>query len=84
VALIVRIYVNDTLIGIESAQRIQGGTHPNSINTYQLQSNGKKIKHRYGAGATVLAEKMVRNLEQQERKHGLHGNRESVQESKNS
>lgn len=58
----VSIYVNSTFIGEEIAVRIKGGTNPNDINTYLLNSNGKKIKHRYGDGAAVLAAKMMRNL----------------------
>lgn len=65
-ALIVRIYVNQEHIGTESAVRIKGDAHPNSINTYELGSNKKRIKHRYGDGAAKLAEKMMRNLTKQE------------------
>jgi len=59
--LIVEIYINDRLIGKETALRIKGDTNPNSINTYQL-SNGKLIYHKYGDGAAVLAGKMMKNL----------------------
>lgn len=61
----VSIYVNSTFIGEEIAVRIKGDTNPNSINTYLLNSNNKKIKHRYGDGAAKLAEKMMKNLEKQ-------------------
>lgn len=60
--LIVEIYVNNTKIGEETALRIKGGMNPDDLNTYLLGSNGKKIKHRYGDGAAVLAEKMMKNL----------------------
>lgn len=60
--LIVDIYVNSTHIGRETALRIKGGANPDDINTYLLGSNGKKIKHRYGDGAAVLAGKMMKNL----------------------
>ncbi|HDZ15180.1 MAG TPA: hypothetical protein ENH60_09840 [Pricia sp.] len=65
-SLIVEIYMNSTLIGKETARRIKGGTDPDDVNTYLLASNKKKIKHRYGDGAAVLAEKMMKNLKKQE------------------
>lgn len=58
----VEIYVNSTHIGTETAVRIKGSTDPNSVNTYELGSNKKLIKHKYGNGAAKLAEKMMRNL----------------------
>lgn len=70
-SLIVRIYVNNEQIGIESAWRVKGGTQPNDINTYKLGTNGEHIRHRYGDGAAALAEKMMRNLKKQEGNHGL-------------
>lgn len=60
--LIVRLYVNYTHIGTETAVRIKGGTHADDINTYEL-SDKKIIKHRYGDGAAVLAQKMMKNLQ---------------------
>ena len=60
--LIVEIYVNSELIGKETAVRIKGSTDPKSVNTYEL-SDGTIIKHRYGAGAAKLAEKMMKNLQ---------------------
>lgn len=63
--LVVEIYVNSTLIGKETAVRIKGDTHPDSINTYRLGSNDKTLKHRYGDGAAKLAEKMMKNLQKQ-------------------
>ena len=60
--LIVRIYVNETHIGTETAVRIKGTTDPKSVNTYRL-SDGTIIKHRYGDGAAKLAEKMMKNLQ---------------------
>lgn len=60
--LIVDIYVNSTHIGRETALRIKGDANANTMNTYLLGSNGKKIKHRYGDGAAKLAEKMMKNL----------------------
>ncbi len=59
--LVVRIYVNSSFIGSESAIRIKGGTEPDDINTYLL-SDQSTIKHRYGDGAAKLAEKMMRHL----------------------
>lgn len=59
--LIVEIYVNSILIGVETAVRIKGGAKPNDLNTYKL-GNGKLVKHRYGDGAAKLAEKMMKNL----------------------
>lgn len=59
--LIVEIYVNTKLIGVETARRIKGGTNPNDRNLYEL-SDGRKIYHRYGDGAAVLAELMMKNL----------------------
>lgn len=69
--LIVDIYVNSMQIGTETATRIQGGTHPDDMNTYVLGSNKKKIKHRYGDGAAALAEKMMRNLRKQGLPYGI-------------
>lgn len=69
--LIVDIYVNSCHIGRETALRIKGGTNPDDINTYELGSNGKKIKHRYGDGAAALAEKMMKNLKTQRKDHGI-------------
>ncbi len=60
--LIVEIYVNAELIGKETAVRIKGNTDPESVNTYEL-SDGTIINHRYGDGAAVLAEKMMKNLQ---------------------
>jgi len=59
--LIVEIYVNNTFIARETAQRIKGGMRPDDINTYML-SDGETIKHRYGDGAARLAEKMMKKL----------------------
>lgn len=59
--LIVEIFVNDKLIGKETALRIRGGTKPSDINTYQL-SDGCTIKHKYGDGAAKLAERMMKHL----------------------
>lgn len=83
-SLIVRIYINDTHIGTEAAQRIAGGTNPDDINTYKLKSNGKCIKHCYGDGAAALAEKMMSNLKKREKKYGLPTYREPLQRTKNS
>ena len=63
--LSVTIHVNNQFIAQEIAVRIKGDTKPNSINTYLLNSNSKKIQHRYGDGAYALAEKMMRNLRKQ-------------------
>lgn len=59
--LIVEIYVNDTLIGKETALRVEGSTDPHSVNTYEL-SDGTRIKHVYGNGAARLAELMMQHL----------------------
>jgi hypothetical protein len=59
--LIVEIYVNNKLIGKETALRIEGGTHPDDINTYEL-SDGCHIWHKYGDGAAILAGKMMDHL----------------------
>jgi hypothetical protein len=59
--LIIEIYVNNQLIGKETAVRVAGGTRPNDINTYEL-SDGTLIKHRYGNGAARLAEQMASHL----------------------
>lgn len=59
--LVVRLYVNSTHIGTETAVRIKGGTNQDDINTYRL-SDGHTIKHRYGDGAAKLAEKMMRHV----------------------
>lgn len=61
----VSIYANSTFISEEIAVRIKGDAKPDSINTYLLDSNGKKIKHRYGDGAAKLAQKMMKNLQKQ-------------------
>jgi len=59
-ALIVRIYVNENPIAEHYAVRVDGGTEPDDINTYQLDT-GKLIKHRYGDGAHVLATEILRS-----------------------
>lgn len=59
--LIVEIYVNQKLIGKETAIRIVGTTQPDHKNTYRL-SDGTLITHRYGDGAAKLAEKMMKHL----------------------
>lgn len=59
--LTVEIYMNFTLIGKETAVRIEGNTKPDSVNTYRL-SDGTKIKHVYGNGAARLAELMMQHL----------------------
>lgn len=61
----VSIHANSTFISEEIAVRIKGDAKPDSINTYLLDSNGKKIKHRYGDGAAKLAQKMMKNLQKQ-------------------
>ncbi len=59
--LIVEIYVNDQLIGKETALRVKGDMQPNTRNTYRL-SDGTEIKHRYGDGGARLAELMMKHL----------------------
>ncbi len=59
--LIIRIYVNEQLIGSETAIRIKGGTNPDDINTYLLNDQST-IRHRYGDGGAKLAEKLCRHL----------------------
>ena len=63
-ALIVRLYVNQTHIGTVSARRIKGTTDPDSINTYLIDEGEITIKHRYGDGAAVLAQKMLDHLKE--------------------
>jgi len=58
-ALIVRIFVNEKQIAEHYAVRVEGGTQPDDMNTYQLDT-GKLIKHRYGDGAHVLATEILR------------------------
>lgn len=65
--LIVEIYINTTLIGKETALRVKGGVKSSDINTYELGSNKKRIKHCYGDGAAALAEKMMENLKRREK-----------------
>ena len=59
--LIVEIFVNNRLIGKETALRIKGGTDSGDLNTYEL-SDGTLLKHKYGDGAAKLAERMMRHL----------------------
>ena len=59
--LIVEIFVNEKLIGKETAVRIKGGTDHDSVNTYEL-SDGCQILHQYGHGAARLAEAMMAHL----------------------
>ena len=65
--LVVRIYVNNQLIGSESAIRVKGDTNPDSVNTYML-GDQSTIRHRYGDGAAKLAEKMMKHLNKTKRK----------------
>lgn len=65
--LIVEIFVNNTLIGKETARRVLGNTEPDTLNTYEL-SDGTLIKHRYGDGAAKLAEKMMAHLHKHRRR----------------
>lgn len=57
-ALIVTIAVNNEIIATHVAQRVNGGTKPNDVNTY-LVNGTLKIAHRYGDGAEVLVGKMM-------------------------
>jgi len=57
--LLVKIFVNQQEILRGTAVRIKGGTHPDDINTYQLH-DGTILKHRYGDGATKLAQKILK------------------------
>lgn len=65
--LIVEIFVNDRLIGKETAVRIKGGENPSDNNTYRL-SDGSLLRHRYGDGAARLAEKMMKHLDRSEKR----------------
>ena len=67
--LIVEIYVNERLIGKETAVRVKGEALPDSINTYRL-SDGMEVKHKYGDGAARLAELMMKHLGKKRRHHG--------------
>lgn len=60
--LIVSIYVNQRLLMVGTALRIKGDEKPNTINTYRLH-DGTTVKHRYGDGATKLAQKILKKLE---------------------
>jgi hypothetical protein len=59
--LIVEIFVNQKLIGKETALRVQGGENPDDVNAYEL-SDGTFIHHRYGDGAAKLAAEMMYHL----------------------
>jgi|GEM_PF-4252967 len=78
--LIVRIYVNDSHIGTESAVRIKGTTDPRSKNTYRL-SDGSFVKHVYGDGAAKLAEKMMKHLYTKYTKGVKYGDRTTVRKT---
>jgi hypothetical protein len=58
VALIVKIFVNLRQIKEYYAVRVEGGTNPDDMNTYKMDT-GDYITHRYGDGAEALAEKMM-------------------------
>lgn len=62
--LIVRLYVNAEHIGTVTARRIEGDARPSSINTYLINEGTRKIKHRYGAGAAKLAQKMLKYIKE--------------------
>ena len=58
----VEISVNGSVIAVETAVRIKGGTKPESRNIYEL-SDGCTIEHTYGNGALKLAHWMIDHLE---------------------
>lgn len=58
--LIVKIQVNEYVIGTVTAQRVKGSAKPDSLNTYVINDDPKiKIKHRYGDGAVELVKKIL-------------------------
>ncbi len=59
----VRIGINFTTILDTHAVRVEGGSEPNDINTYEMP-DGLKFKHRYGDGAVKLAIKMLERLKE--------------------
>lgn len=65
--LIVEIFVNNTLIGKETARRVLGNDKPETMNTYEL-SDGTLVKHKYGDGAAKLAERMMAHLHKHRRR----------------
>jgi hypothetical protein len=76
-SLVVRVSVNDgPNIAVLAAQRVAGGTDPDSMNSYLLDAwhiplgterfvpvaEQVPIEHRYGDGALELVKKMVEAL----------------------
>jgi hypothetical protein len=59
----VQILINFTPIADYRAVRVKGGTHPDDVNTYQLE-DGRRFKHRYGDGAIVLSQKILRRVKE--------------------
>ena len=56
--LTVDIGINGHSIARYTALRIKGGTDPDDVNTYKMDT-GDMIEHRYGDGAEALVEKMM-------------------------
>ena len=63
-ALIVKVYINETVIIDIDAVRIKGT--PPGICTYELPG-GKTLKHRYSDGAEALAIKLLERVQQNSR-----------------
>ena len=75
-ALIVPIYVNETVIGSITCVRIAGGMNKDDVNEYKVEvvENAEKLyfakhynfnlDHRYGDGALILIRKVLEKVEE--------------------
>lgn len=73
--LTVNIEINGCNIARYTAVRVEGGTDPDDMNTYKMDT-GDMIEHRYGDGAEALAEKMMviaKELKRWNRKGNIDG-----------
>lgn len=72
-SLVVRVSINDTTLYWVTAQRIKGGTDPDSVNTYKVQRiemdgtlsppvDHGTVEHRYGDPASALVDKMFERV----------------------
>jgi hypothetical protein len=59
----VRIHVNFTPILDTNVVRVEGGSSPDDLNTYEMP-DGRRFKHRYGDGAVKLAIEMLKRIEE--------------------
>lgn len=73
-SLVVRLSVNDgPMISYVTVRRMEGGTDPDSINTYEWHVHQAlpridewgKVEHRYGDGAVTLLAKVMTVYEEQ-------------------